>query len=246
MVLTDDLSLGPLAGLESTEGQQARIGWMATVAGTDIMAGSLAEADTLLLKQVTDRMTEEEFDQIWIWVAPNARDLSGYFSIAARLMPFAGRVFIVSLNNLPFINDKGAVFYPVSLAEVNAREFVKARKLARPVTPAEFETDPDEWNSLIQGGRELRIWEGHRKLRQEQVDFYDERIKKAITGDWQKANRIVHQFLAKSERMPPESFVHWRLIEMQRQGLLEKQGEGFRLAGSGTAMADAVLLGELN
>ena len=42
-------------------------------------------------------------------------------------------------KNLPFINEKGNVFYPISLAEIPAREFVKAKRLARPVSTAEFE-----------------------------------------------------------------------------------------------------------
>jgi hypothetical protein len=245
VVLQDDLSLGPISDLETEEGRQVRTEWLAGVTGADAKAGSIAAQDAAAVQQVIDRMTGEEFDQIWIWVAPNARDLTGYFSLMPRLKPFSGRVFIVSLNNLPFINEKGAVFYPTSLADIPAREFVKARKLTRAVSTAEFETDPDEWTALASGGRSLRIWEGHRKLRQEDESFYDERIKKSITAEWQKAGRIVHQFLAKTERMPADSFIHWRLNEMQRAGLLEKQGEGFRIAGSNAGPAPAVEMGEL-
>ncbi len=245
VVLNDDLSLGPLSDLETPEGRQARTQWLVKVTGADPAAGSVAENDGAALQQVLDRMVEEEFDQIWLWVAPNAKDLTGYFALTPKLAAFSGRIFIVSLNNLPFINEKGAVFYPTSLADIPAREFVKARKLTRMVTPAEFETDPDEWTLISQGGKNLRIWEGSRKLKQEPDDFYDERIRKSITGEWQKANRIVHQSLAKTERMPADSFVHWRLNEMQHAGLLEKQGEGFRLAGSNAGPAEPVALGEL-
>ena len=69
-----------------------------------------------------------------------------------------------SLNNLPFINEKGNVFYPVSLSEIPAREFVKARKLARPVSAAEFETDPDEWTRLASENKNLRVLEGGKKI----------------------------------------------------------------------------------
>ena len=245
VVLQDDLSLGPVSALDTAEGRQARTEWLVRATGADPASGSAAEKDAAALQEVIRRMTEEEFDQIWIWVAPNAKDLTGYFSLMPKLAAFSGRVFVVSLNNLPFINEKGAVFYPSSLSDIPAREFVKARKLSRAVSSAEFETDPDEWTALAQGGKNLRIWEGHRKLKQEEESFYDERIKKSITGDWQKAGRIVHQFLAKTERMPAESFIHWRLNEMQHAGLLEKQGEGFRLAGTNTGPAGAVELGEL-
>lgn len=245
VLLTDDLSLGPVASLDTPEGRRSRAAWLAVATGADLSAVPVSETDAAALQQVIDRMGEEEFDQIWIWVAPNARDLTGYFSLMPRLKIFSGRVFVVSLNNLPFINEKGAVFYPSSLADIPAREFVKARKLTRAVSAAEFETDPDEWTAMAAGNRHVRIWEGHRKLKQEDEDYYDERIKKSITGDWQKTGRILHHLLSKSERMPVEAFIHWRLMEMQRAGVLEKQGEGYRLAGSNAGTAGPVEMGEL-
>ena len=51
----------------------------------------------------------------------------------------------VDLNNLPFLNDKGQLFYPTYLNEIQPKEFLKAKKLARPITLSEFEIDPDEY-----------------------------------------------------------------------------------------------------
>ena len=58
-------------------------------------------------------MEEEEFDQIWIWMAPNVRDVCGYYWLISQLQEFSGRIYLLSLNNLPFIGEKGNVFYPV-------------------------------------------------------------------------------------------------------------------------------------
>ncbi len=38
--------------------------------------------------------------------------------------------------------------------------------------------------------------EGGKKLQQYDYDFYDNDLRKFITADWQKASRMIHQFLA--------------------------------------------------
>ena len=64
-------------------------------------------------------------------------------------------------------------FILLSLSEIPAREFVKAKKLARPVSPAEFETDPDEWIRLASENKNLRLLEGGKKIIQQADDYYD-------------------------------------------------------------------------
>ena len=70
----------------------------------------------------------------WIWTAPNQHDVSGYYWLMSQLKEFEGSVYILSLNNLPFINEKGHIFYPKIYLKFQPREFLKAKKLARPVT----------------------------------------------------------------------------------------------------------------
>jgi len=46
---------------------------------------------------------------------------------------------VLYFNNLPFINEKGQIFYPTVLHEILPKEFLKAKKLNRKVTLSEFE-----------------------------------------------------------------------------------------------------------
>ena len=198
------------------------------------------ESDAGTLMKILQRMGEEEFDQIWIWMAPNVRDVSGYFWLIAQLKEFSGRIYLLSLNNLPFINEKGNVFYPVSLAEIPAREFVKARKLARPVSPAEFETDPDEWWRLAAENKNLRVLEGGKKIVQQSDDYYDKQILHFIQPAFQKIQRTVHQILLKSTEKLNETFLIWRLKQLVTSGLAEQQGETIRLVVKAADEVDSV------
>src|ERR1700676_3874808 len=125
ILIHDDYSVGPIQDLFSSEGRVERKKWWNEIR-QEVSDSPMEESDSGALTKILQRMAEEEFDQIWIWVAPNVKDVSGYFWLISQLKEFSGRVYILSLNNLPFINEKGNVFYPASLSEIPAREFVKA------------------------------------------------------------------------------------------------------------------------
>ena len=137
---------------------------------------------------------------------------------------FQGRVFILYLNNLPFLNEKGNIFYPTWLSEIPAREFLKAKKLAREITPSEFEVDPDEWIRICNENKGVRLLEGGKKLVQEDYDFYDAELKKLVTGDWQKASKIIHTHLTKAKNTTGDMYLLWRLKGMIAQGMFDVQG----------------------
>jgi len=61
-----------------------------------------------------ERLRNEPDEVVWIWAAQNKHDVSGYYWLMSQLKDFQGRIFILYLNNLPFINEKGHIFYPVT------------------------------------------------------------------------------------------------------------------------------------
>jgi hypothetical protein len=163
------------------------------------------------------------------------------------LKDFQGRIFILYLNNLPFINEKGHIFYPVNLSEIPAREFIKARKLARPITLSEFEIDPDEWSKLCSEEKGVRILEGGKKLAQFDYNYYDEELKKFITGDWIKVSKLIHQFQHKGKQTTGDAYLLWRLKQLIAIGDIEAQGElkgmkDFEVKGKGASVTAATEL----
>lgn len=242
VLIQDDYSVGPIQDLFSDEGRAERKKWWHEIR-QEVSEPVAEESDSGTLIKIQQRMGEEEFDQIWIWMAPNVHDVSGYFWLIAQLKEFSGRIFLLSLNNLPFINEKGNVFYPVSLAEIPAREFVKAKKLARPVSPAEFETDPDEWWRLAAENKNLRLLEGGKKIVQQSDDYYDKQILHFIQPAFQKIQRTVHQILLKTTEKLNETFLIWRLKQLVASGLAEQQGETIRLVVEAADEVDSMEVG---
>ena len=227
-LIKDDYAVGPLNNIYLGDGIDARKQWWRKVlAGGDydgkVDSGEVDDYKTVA--ELVGAMRRNEKEIMWIWAAQNKHDVSSYYWLLKYMQEFQGRVFILYLNNLPFINEKGNIFYPNWLHEIQPKEFLKAKKLAREITLSEFEVDPDEWTKLCNENRGVRLLEGGKKLAQEDYDFYDAELKKFITSDWQKASKIIHQFLHKAKDTTGDAYLLWRLKIMIAQELFDVQGK---------------------
>ena len=228
MEIKDDYAVGPIADLYSPEGREARNEWWKQVLSGGDYDGLVEKGvvnDERTVEQIKTKLNENPDEIVWIWAAQNKHDVSGYYWLMSQLKDYPSRIFILYLNNLPFINEKGNIFYPEWLSIIPPKEFLKAKKLARPITLSEFEVDPDEWKRLTGENRFVRILEGGKKLTHFDADFYDEDISKFITGEWQKASKIIHQFLHKNKHTTGDAFILWRIKNMIGSGGIDVQGE---------------------
>src|SRR5687768_14819998 len=115
MQIKDDFAVGPLDNVYVGEGIDARKAWWKeVVTGGDY--NSLAESEDIndqkTIADIVGTMRRNEEEVIWIWAAQNKHDVSGYYWLLHYMKEFQGRVYILYLNNLPFINEKGNIFYP--------------------------------------------------------------------------------------------------------------------------------------
>lgn len=224
----DDYAVGPLKDIYTEEGIELRKNWWREVLAGGNLDGN-ADTDEVddnrLVAFIIERLQANDEEKIWIWCAQNKHDVSGYYWLMSQLKNFQGRIYILYLNNLPFINEKGQLFYPEWISQIQPKEMLKAKRLARPVTTSEFEVDPDEWTKLCNEEKMVRLLEGGKKLSQRDVDFYDADLKNFITNDWQKANKIINQFLSKNKHTTGDMFMLWRLKLLIATDLYDVQGE---------------------
>ncbi|HRE51245.1 MAG TPA: DUF1835 domain-containing protein [Flavitalea sp.] len=226
--IKDDYAVGPLADIYTEAGMEARKQWwreVLTGGDYDGLADGGKVNDAQTVSELIEKLENDPEEMIWIWAAQNGHDVCGYYWLMGQLKDYQGRIFILYLNNLPFFNEKGAIFYPERLESIPPKEFLKAKKLARPITPSEFEVDPDEWNKLCSQNKGVRILEGGKKLASFDDDFYDEDLKKMIGAEWQKGSRIIAQYLHKAKHKTGDAYLLWRLKQLAAGGEFEVQGE---------------------
>ncbi|MBC7720585.1 MAG: hypothetical protein H7068_01100, partial [Pedobacter sp.] len=129
------------------------------------------------------------------------------------------------LNNLPFINEKGGIFYPSWLSEIQPKEFLKAKKLARPITLSEFEIDPDEWQKLCRENTGVRLLEGGKKLISKGYECYDAEMLSVISTEPQKLSKILANIFSKTKIKTGDVFLVWRIRKLAEFGDLGIMGD---------------------
>jgi hypothetical protein len=229
LLIRDDFAVGPLTDIYSQEGISWRKDWWRMLLkGTDaenaVDDGKVN--DELVFSRLTHALVNDESEVVWIWAAQNKHDVCGYYWLVSQLASFQSRVFILYLNNLPFISEKGNIFYPEWLSQIPPREFLKAKKLARPVTISEFEVDGDEWRKITEAGWMVRILEGGKKITGFDVSYYDAGLDELITAEFQKASRIISSFQSKKKHESTgDVFLLWRLKTLVYSEMYDVLGE---------------------
>ncbi len=227
VVIQDDYAVGPITDIYTEGGIANRLQWWKDILQDGHYSGIAGDGhvdDNKEVIQLKEKLTSNPEEIIWIWAAQNKHDVSGYYWLMSQFKDFQGRIFILYLNNLPFINEKGNIFYPTSLFQIQPKEFVKAKKLARPITLSEFEIDPDEWTKLGNENKGIRLLEGGKKLVQKGYHYYDNELLNFISKDFMKVNKLLSQYYGKAKETTGDAFLLWRLKELITEGKLEMQG----------------------
>jgi hypothetical protein len=225
--IKDDFAVGPLIDIESNEGWNSRVAWW-----RELLKSSPYENDPqtffddrATIEKIKEQLDTDSSEQAWIWMGQNQHDVCGYYWFMQHFKEYQGRVQVIYLNNLPFINEKGQLFYPSWIHEIQPKELLKAKRLARPITMSEFEVDPDEWKRLCAENSTVRILEGGKKIVGRDETFYDGEVLKNLTAEWQKATRVLTNTLHRMKIKTGDVFLMWRMKELIAQGRLEVLGD---------------------
>ena len=226
--IKDEFAVGPLENIDTPEGWEARENWWKGLLDQSPYSHEnlvVSFDDRKTVEELKRELGEDEKKVAWLWMGQNQHDVCGYYWLISQLKEYQGRIFVLYLNNLPFINEKGNIFYPTTLHEIQPKEFLKAKKLSRAVTLSEFEVDPDEWKRLSTENAMIRILEGGKKIAGQEVDFYDKDILSNLTGEFQKGNRVMASILGKMKIKTGDVFLLWRMKHLALEGKLEINGD---------------------
>ena len=224
--IKDDYAVGPLMDIYETEGYQARREWWKGVLAYSPYEAQLEIVDdTITVEHLINSLNHDENEMIWMWMGQNAHDVSGYYWLMSQFKAYQSRIHVLYLNNLPFLNEKGQLFYPTHLSQIEPKEFIKAKKLARPITLSEFELDPDEWKKLCQENEGVRFLEGGKKLVSMHIGCYDKEIAALLTKNAQKLPSALSNIMAKLKVKLGDAFIVSRLKALEEAGKLVIAGD---------------------
>ncbi len=222
--IKDEFAVGPIQNSYQIDGYEQRKNWWQNVLQYSPYADTLNMPDDKLTVHNIKRKLEEN-EAVWIWVAPNQHDVCGYYWLISQLMEYQNNVFVINLSNLPFINEKGGLFYPENLFDIQPKEFIKAKKLARPVTAGEFEMDSNEWQKLCNENTMVRILEGGKKIVGKEATYYDDAIFSMLNKEPQKLTKYLHSFYTKTKIHTGDVFIVWRIRTLAEENKIFINGD---------------------
>ncbi len=220
VVLNDRLSYGPLRSEAEESHDSLRSSyWQKMVAQPELRYN-----DEEVLKQTIEKALQDE-EPLCLWMAPNANDVCAYFWLLTYTRPYPSLLHTIFINGLPFLNEKGQLFYPHSFTEVPPREFVKTKRLLREVSVAEYEVDGDEWQRLQDEHSMLRLYEGGKKITSQSNEKFDTPLMNSISSEFQKASKVLNEALKKIKEPCEASFLENRLRELIPLFSVETRGD---------------------
>lgn len=222
LVLRDILHVGPIKKQEGQSFSQLRSAFWKDVVNDEKLDTDVNDLERLL--EVTTKLNNNPDDVVWLWMAPWPADVCAYYWMLKYMAKHLDRFHVLNLSGLPFLDEEGKVYYPRNISEILPKELIKARKLARAVTPAELEVDGDEWANMTEENAGMRLLEGGKKLYAKDESFFDEKLLSFCSQQMQKAQRIVNQAIKKLEVPTGDLYLGWRLRKLVENETLVADG----------------------
>jgi len=222
-VLRDILHVGPLQKTDDMSFSQMRSAFWQEVAAQEKIPVEVDDMECLLA--CSKAMYDDDTIQAWFWMAPGPADVCAYYWVLPYLSKHPGRFSLINMAGLPFLDENGKVHFPKNISEILPRELVKARRLARPVTPGEVEVDTEEWRRLTEENAAIRTHEGGKKIVSRSETYYDSQLTGFCTPQFQKASRVINQVLTKQHNPTGDLYLGRRLRQLVQNGALEANGD---------------------
>ncbi len=219
LVLRDTLGIGEILSTPEVSHDAIRTGaWQAMVPGfQDIVT------DEQNVKVIIQKALENE-EPVCFWLSPCVSDVCAYYWLLSYFKPYPEMLHTINIIGLPFLNDKGQLFYPSNFSQVPPKEFKKTKRLLKEVSVSEYELETDEWSKLQQENAWVRTYEGGKKVLSRDVTCYDAVISGVVSATMQKAHKIIMEAMKKIPQTISHFFLEFRLRQLLQQGAFAHNG----------------------
>jgi len=214
LVLQDELHIGPLQ-TDGASFSDARYRFHCSLSENGI-SDALPDLDRLMA--ISTRLSNNEDSRLCFWMAANAKDVCAYYWLLHYLKKHSGKLSVINIAGLPFLNENNQLFYPLSIADIPAKEIRKTLKLQRQITLSEWETDAFEWKQLREQNSELRLLNNGKKIDNQPIDYFDEILLRHCSQQPKKQSSLIQQALQDIKFQVPGIFLQSRLRHLAQSG----------------------------
>lgn len=210
LALDDYLNIGPLQTEELTfsEGRNAFRNKLSA-------NGEVPPIEDLeRLMTISTRLSNKKEIRLCFWLAANARDLCTYHWLLHNLKKHVGRLYIINITGLPFLDEDNQLFYPNVFSALPPKEIAKTLSLCRKISSSEWETGREVWLNLQSQNDDLRILSRENNLEGVPIDTYDAILLDQCSEQAKNIDTLIRQSLKIIEASIPKQFLEFRLKEL--------------------------------
>ncbi len=212
LVLKDTLGIGPIATDQHSHDEIRTAFWQSIAGECAEVVQDKANIDNIITK------AKQEEEPVCFWLAPCVSDVCAYYFLLDCFRGQPGMLHVINIDSLPFLNEKGAMFYPKNFSEVPPKEFIKTKRLLKEVSAADYETEGDTWEKLQFENAMVRVFKGGKELVNADETFFDNDIYYAISKEWHRGSKIIRTALQRSNQAVSELYLYHRLKQMVSNG----------------------------
>ncbi|WP_318614539.1 DUF1835 domain-containing protein [Sporosarcina sp. YIM B06819] len=246
LVLPDILSVGPVKGLHTKEGLQARFHWL-----KDRFQDAINKRDAYMhgMTEAFERLKAiPSYQDIVIWTGNNAHEQAGLRLVLALLKDKWNTIYILNtfaafheIHIYPALEEEN---YPKTSRELSSDELLHFYEQCdmRPLRQAKREMLCKEgWNMLLEEGRStvsnepylIRTWKNNELWHNTNIDCDDDFIiacakrmhAEEETSDFIKAARVVGEVCGHMEQYRGIEWIEYRLRCLIEQGIFDYEGD---------------------
>ncbi len=209
--IQDELDIGPLK-TQDMSFSEGRTAFWKDISNDHKKEFTINDLERLM--EISTRISNGEEINIWFWMSHDAAEICTYFWLLHFLKKHQGKLFVINIAGLPFINEEGSLFFPQKFSELPDKEILKAKKLVRPIHTFEWETDIDTWKILLTENSFLRTIKSNKQVSSQSPFIFDKTLKELFQEIGNKPNRIINQAISKHGIKSNKYFLEWRLREI--------------------------------
>lgn len=216
-LLQDTLNIGPLQQEEHTFAA-VRTAFQNLITNQTM---PLPIDDLERLMQLSTRLSNGEQAQFCFWMGANAADVCAYYWLLHYLKKHSGKLSVINIAGLPFLNEANQLFYPELIEQLPTKELVKALKLKRQISLSEWETDQETWRQLREENASIRLLTEGRNLKSVAMDYFDSGLISLCKENSKRRSTILQQARQQFKFQVSETFLQYRLRILEEQGSIQ-------------------------
>lgn len=125
--IKDDYAVGSIKNIYTDEGHNSRLEWWQKILEFSPYSNTIGSFDDgATVQTLKEKLNQTPSEEVWIWMGQNQHDVCSYYWLMGQLKDYQGRIHVLYLNNLPFINEKGNIFYPTHLYQIQPQRIFKS------------------------------------------------------------------------------------------------------------------------